>query len=334
MMLLSIASFILIAWIGISISILSNPVCDIYSSHDTYDNQDNSRIVAVGDIHGSFTEFMLILKKAGITDGETCRWLPQKYPTKLIQIGDVVDRGSGATEAWECLETLQLEAPSNANVIRLIGNHELMWLQGNFRDRSRADTKKKVEKLVGKMKSGIRSGTVIASHVERIHNIPLMFVHAGFRPEMIQYLKSHHGSDGSPESLSRTLNSIVKGTLQTQCLSDSSPCSLSDAVFGAGPDRGGMGIGGPFWTDYKVLAKAAAGGVPQDPYMMQIVGHTASPGSVRYAAHMTALCIDAAMMVGVVSYLEISVTGKFFIHMLNSRTSDWDTHDLTSKTCS
>ena len=53
-----IASFILIAWIGISISILSNPVCDIYSSHDTYDNQDNSRIVAVGDIHGSFTEFM------------------------------------------------------------------------------------------------------------------------------------------------------------------------------------------------------------------------------------------------------------------------------------
>ena len=32
-------------------------------------------------------------------------------------------RGPGATEAWECLETLQQTAPAGSEVIRLVGNH-------------------------------------------------------------------------------------------------------------------------------------------------------------------------------------------------------------------
>jgi hypothetical protein len=71
----------------------------------------------------------------------------------------------------------------------------------------------------------------------------------------------------------------------------------SEELFEAGPERGGRHIGGPFWTDFKVLQKeydqqhASSSGVSGGSgtgvegdvamEMMQVVGHTAQHGSFR-----------------------------------------------------
>src|SRR4030095_9597641 len=49
-----------------------------------------SRIVAVGDVHGGFSEFVSVLRSAGVLD-EKNSWIAAK--THLVQTGDVVDRG-------------------------------------------------------------------------------------------------------------------------------------------------------------------------------------------------------------------------------------------------
>ena len=44
--------------------------------------------------------------------------------TLLVQMGDIVDRGNGSFEAWNCLRHLQSTASQyNAQVIRLIGSN-------------------------------------------------------------------------------------------------------------------------------------------------------------------------------------------------------------------
>jgi hypothetical protein len=110
------------------------PICKISQSPAR-----NSRVITVGDVHGAFGELMTILEGAGITDGTSCEWLPQSVDTTLVQMGgnrfcimgivvliisvDIVDRGAGATEAWECLDKLQQTVPNNSRVVRLVGNH-------------------------------------------------------------------------------------------------------------------------------------------------------------------------------------------------------------------
>lgn len=121
-----------------------NTICKILSkdkpSEDCEDNgtktcHPNPRIVVIGDVHGSYDGMMEILYKAGITKSlDECKW--KKSPvldktsdvrinnnnTILLQIGDIVDRGAGASESWSCLQKLQRTAPGEARVIRLIGS--------------------------------------------------------------------------------------------------------------------------------------------------------------------------------------------------------------------
>ena len=48
-------------------------------------------------------------------------------------MGDIVDRGEHALEAWDCLSNLQATSPAGSEVVRLVGNHELMWLYGDHK---------------------------------------------------------------------------------------------------------------------------------------------------------------------------------------------------------
>lgn len=82
------------------------------------------RIIAVGDVHGSLDGLLEDIHAAGLVSGpKSCEWVIQKAPTILVQLGDIVDRGSQALEALICLKKLQDEAPQyNARVIRLVGS--------------------------------------------------------------------------------------------------------------------------------------------------------------------------------------------------------------------
>jgi hypothetical protein len=89
------------------------------------------RIVAVGDVHGSFPQFVNILQRTGVIDTRH-QWVGGA--TILVQDGDVTSRG---TQTRRCLDLLmQLEAQAAAQkgkVIPLLGNHEAMVIMGDLR---------------------------------------------------------------------------------------------------------------------------------------------------------------------------------------------------------
>ncbi len=90
------------------------------------------RIVAIGDIHGAFNGIREILRKIEIIDQKD-QWVGGD--SVLVQTGDFLDRGPGATKVAELLMSLQEEAPKQGGkVIVLLGNHEILNLLGDFRD--------------------------------------------------------------------------------------------------------------------------------------------------------------------------------------------------------
>lgn len=89
------------------------------------------RLVAVGDVHGDFDEFCLILKRAGLVDGQN-HWIGGN--TTLVQTGDLVDRGPKGREAMDLVMGLEKEAATaGGQVIPLLGNHEVMNILGDLR---------------------------------------------------------------------------------------------------------------------------------------------------------------------------------------------------------
>ena len=70
---------------------------------------------------------------AGISeDGE--RWSAGAN-TRFVQTGDVVDRGERSIEIVQIIANMQREAATrvNSSVTALLGNHELLTLQGDYR---------------------------------------------------------------------------------------------------------------------------------------------------------------------------------------------------------
>jgi len=80
------------------------------------------RIVAVGDLHGDFNNFVRILKYNMIIDNQN-HWAAGK--THLVQIGDVMDRGTHAKRIFDLLKDLEIQAEKAGGKVHvLIGNHE------------------------------------------------------------------------------------------------------------------------------------------------------------------------------------------------------------------
>ena len=94
------------------------------------------RVVAIGDVHGAFDQFVEILQTAGLVDAKR-QWIGGT--TVLVQTGDVFDRGPKVREALDLLMRLEEEAKrAGGRVEALLGNHEVMNLLHEFRDVSPA----------------------------------------------------------------------------------------------------------------------------------------------------------------------------------------------------
>ncbi|HXG88974.1 MAG TPA: metallophosphoesterase [Vicinamibacterales bacterium] len=90
------------------------------------------RIVAVGDIHGSFDGITAILKRAGLID-EALKWSGGR--ATLVQTGDYTDRGTDVRKVLDLLMRLEREAKAaGGQALILLGNHEVMNLIGDWRD--------------------------------------------------------------------------------------------------------------------------------------------------------------------------------------------------------
>src|SRR6195256_2099825 len=62
------------------------------------------RVVAVGDVHGAYDRFVEILKVAGVLNADA-HWAGGA--THVVQLGDIVDRGSDSRKALDLARRLE-----------------------------------------------------------------------------------------------------------------------------------------------------------------------------------------------------------------------------------
>ena len=90
------------------------------------------RIVAVGDVHGAGPNLAHILQAAGLIDAKH-KWIGGT--ARLVQTGDILDRGADVRAAYDLLMRLEGEARrAGGRVDVLFGNHEGMNVLHDFRD--------------------------------------------------------------------------------------------------------------------------------------------------------------------------------------------------------
>ncbi|GAB5413647.1 MAG: hypothetical protein Cons2KO_12500 [Congregibacter sp.] len=89
------------------------------------------RIVAIGDVHGDYDNYLTVLKEAGLID-KRGKWAGGK--THFVQVGDVPDRGPDTDKVIRHLMKLEKQARKAGGFVHaLIGNHEAMNMVGDLR---------------------------------------------------------------------------------------------------------------------------------------------------------------------------------------------------------
>ena len=89
------------------------------------------RVVAIGDLHGSYEKALRILRAAELID-EDHRWIGGE--NHLVITGDILDRGTGGKALMDLIRRLQEEAPAAGGYVHmLLGNHETMNLMRDLR---------------------------------------------------------------------------------------------------------------------------------------------------------------------------------------------------------
>lgn len=93
------------------------------------------RVVAIGDVHGSYGELVSLLRGTGLVD-EGLSWAGGT--AFLVMTGDLVDRGPDDRKVMELVMRLQREAGAAGGQVQvLLGNHDIMVLTRDLRYVSR-----------------------------------------------------------------------------------------------------------------------------------------------------------------------------------------------------
>ena len=90
------------------------------------------RVIAIGDLHGDVQATLSTLRIAGLVEEQSQSWIGGD--AQLIQLGDVLDRGTQEREVWDLMRELQGEAhKAGGQVTMLLGNHEILNACGQAR---------------------------------------------------------------------------------------------------------------------------------------------------------------------------------------------------------
>jgi hypothetical protein len=104
---------------------------------DDYHWDQVDRIVAIGDLHGDYGNYLKVLEGAGIINARG-QWIGGE--THLVQLGDIPDRGDDSLKIIAHLKKLVAEAPKKGGMVHtLLGNHEAMNTLGDLRYVSAGD---------------------------------------------------------------------------------------------------------------------------------------------------------------------------------------------------
>ena len=89
------------------------------------------RIVAIGDLHGDYENYLEVLRIAGLIN-KRGKWSGGE--THLVQTGDIPDRGPDSVKIIEHISKLAKQAKKKGGRVHsLIGNHEAMNMYGDLR---------------------------------------------------------------------------------------------------------------------------------------------------------------------------------------------------------
>jgi hypothetical protein len=161
---------------------------------------DANKIIVIGDLHGDIERIVLTLKMMRLFS-DNLEWIAEPKDTIVIQLGDQIDslsRRFDGKDNWEKYSDIELlvlmdkldEIAQNASngkgrVLSLIGNHEIMNMQGMFQYVSPHS----MEKTGGiEVRSAIfNPGTDIAQILAKRNVIvkigPFLFCHGGILPQ-------------------------------------------------------------------------------------------------------------------------------------------------------
>lgn len=145
------------------------------------------KVFAVSDVHGQYSSFARLLRVHKIIDKKS-RWI---YGTgHLVVNGDVFDRGPEVTEALWLIHQLSRQAKkAGGHVHMLLGNHEVMVLQGDLRylhPKYQIVSKKVFKKPMNElfdMTSELGRWLRTKHTMVKIGNV--LFVHAGIHPYFV-----------------------------------------------------------------------------------------------------------------------------------------------------
>jgi hypothetical protein len=98
---------------------------------DDFQWEGVERVVAIGDLHGDYDNYIATLKAAGLVD-KRGKWSAGN--SHFVQTGDIPDRGPDTQKIIEHIRKLGKQAKrKGGRVHNLIGNHEAMNVYGDLR---------------------------------------------------------------------------------------------------------------------------------------------------------------------------------------------------------
>jgi len=208
----------------------------------------------------------------------------------LVQTGDIIDRGDHSKEIYDMLFKLQDQAPTRGGEVRLLlGNHELMHMQGDLRYMTEVDAQEfggmgSCDAAFGPdgwLGSRLRQRAKVLELLGPEQGLPeaVVYVHGGLlanvaehfgRPRVALAQRQSWQQEGlqaglqRAASLNEAFHSLLAGRGQEELSADTS------ALFGED---------GPLWTRYLALGAEPCGDLDRTLQLLNatrmIVGHTA-----------------------------------------------------------